>query len=122
MGSPKKELEKELEYEKRLSAFRLEKWMTSEARMEAIWNAAIEAVIDRLGRHDPPCPDNKCNTCWRMRKLLDLKKLDQAGYIPLKERLWTRAKLLCEKDRSRPYRKGVKDMLAYVDRILGDIE
>jgi hypothetical protein len=122
---------KDLEFERRLSEFRKEKWSAAEMKLDIAWNDAIEAAMVSVGRHRPYCfenhnlptgPNKNCWLCWKHDELRKLKRLDQAGFIPLKDRVYKKAEELLENGKSKSYRQGVNDILAFVERILADTE
>lgn len=79
--------------ERKLSAFRQERWMNAEQRLERTWNEAVEACRNKLPKHTPPCRDDDpqppCNLCWIHAKLTGLLRLDRAGYKTVRERIET---------------------------------
>ena len=116
----------DLKFEKKLSAFREERWMVAEGRLVTIWNQGIEATREKVGRHTPYCDDLRCWLCYMHKELGKLLNLDRAGYVPIRERLNEKAeKLLAvetEGEPSKDYIAGVRDMLDQADDLFGENE
>jgi len=104
-----------------------EKWRKAEFRMEVVWNRAVDECMERLGNAHSPEHYAECYVCWSHKKLAGLRKLDIAGYVPVKERL--RKKLsefrmntpLSDKERTA-YNDGLDDMMGVIDDMLGEKE
>lgn len=59
----------------------------SKFRADAVWNEAVHACMDKIGKHHDPRHEEGCTVCWVRRKLGQVLKLEASGYVPVKERM-----------------------------------
>jgi hypothetical protein len=120
-------LDKLLAEERKLSEFRRERWENAEARLEHVWNQAIEAARAKLGQHTPPCDSMAampCWLCWQNAKLTSLLRLDGSGYKTIHERLKEQADFLgyADRDCSLEYLRGIGRMFTAAKSLFGERE
>lgn len=104
------------------------KWRSTEARMDAVWDAALHEARVRLGRHGTECL-SPCVRCWFYAELGKMMHGDPHNYISVKERATAAAAKLVLASRrggfvasSASYTRGVSDMLGEVSDMLSDRE
>jgi hypothetical protein len=117
--------------ERKLSEFRRERWENAEARLEHVWNQAVEACREKLGKHTPPCDPNlatPCWLCWQNAKLTALLRLDRSGYTTVRERIEAKrrqvAKAICDRDAEgwNYELEGMNKMALAVTELFGEKE
>lgn len=119
------ELTRLLDEERTLSEFRRERWENAEARIEHIWNKAIEAAREKLGQHTPPCDPalaTPCWLCWQNQKLTSLLRLDRAGYMTVRERIRIVHDKVIQEDSSPEVQAGMNMMADAVSQLFGEKE
>ena len=102
------------------------RWEHAEGRFNAVWNLAIDAAMKKAGGHLPYC-EKPCRICQTHKDLGSLRRLDMAGYVPIKERLRGRMKELFDGSRfsSRDrglYGMGLRDLFEAASSMLADGE
>jgi hypothetical protein len=121
------DLDQELRLAKAARDEWMSRWQHAEGRLAAVWDDAIHSVRLRLGQHDPKCLTN-CVRCWFYDELPHMLRGDVNNYVPIKERARAAADKLIAANSSLPktqrgaYERGVNDILALVEKMLGDHE
>lgn len=120
------DIEQELRLAKAAAVEWRDKYEQAEKRTAATWDLALHEARMRLGHHVPACFE-PCIKCWFYDEISKMMRLDRGNYVPVKERLRTRAEMLKDTN-SLPgalreaHARGVDDIMMFVEKWLADTE